>query len=468
MKISNQIVRIGLSLLILGGAQSCRTNEYGVVDLTLPEGSEDVYEPVSESYTYSHPCAMFSQADFDRVKSSLDEGTAPDAVKEAFTALKNNRYTQLSYVATPQEMIVRGGTTGTGYSSETYAYAMRDAAAAYQMALLWKLTGNDAYADKAIEILDAWVLTCKGITSNDANQVLAAGAQGYTFANAGEILRDYEGWSSSKFSEFKTWMLTVFAPKNRNFLDTHTGSNVCSDHYWSNWDLVNLCSYLSIGILTEDDEMVNYVVNYFYNGDGNGCLKKLIQAYHTDPLGTGETLGQDQESGRDQGHAEMSTMVAANLAQMAYTLYTFNPLVEKLDFFAANDNALLSLGEYVALSNLRSGSDSANETGSWLIAAADMPFTTYYYCVDCSCKDKNHGATHIQVSDDSGRGKTRPGWEIFYMHYAKVKGLADGFAYVKMFADKTRPECGAGDDRYGSNSGAFDQLGWGTLMLYRE
>lgn len=32
----------------------------------------------------------------------------------------------------------------------------------------------------------------------------------------------------------------------------HQGT--CSDHYWSNWDLVNMCSYLAIGILNEDDE----------------------------------------------------------------------------------------------------------------------------------------------------------------------------------------------------------------------
>lgn len=33
-----------------------------------------------------------------------------------------------------------------------------------------------------------------------------------------------------------------------------------------------------------------------------------------------------------------------------------------------------------------------------------------------------------------------------------------------------RPEGGVGEtaNRYGSNSGAFDQLGWATLMLYRE
>ena len=32
-----------------------------------------------------------------------------------------------------------------------------------------------------------------------------------------------------------------------------------------------------------------------------------------------------------------------------------------------------------------------------------------------------------------------------------------------------RPYAGAvGSSRYGTNSGAFDQLGWGTLMLYSD
>ena len=77
------------------------------------------------------------------------------------------------------------------------------------------------------------------------------------------------------------------------------------------------------------------------------------------------------------------------------------------------------------------------------------------------------GATHNGVADDTGRGGVRPGWEIIYNHYAKVKGLGNGYVYTQQFAGKMRPEGGVGDSRYGHNSGAFDQLGWGTLMLYR-
>lgn len=446
---------------------SCMENEFGSVDLTMPD--TPATPDVNATYTFNHPCAMYTADDFARVKAELDGNSIPE-VTQAFAALKSSPYSSLSRMPEPQELIVRGDPKGTGIDKENYAYAMRDAAAAYQTALIWKLSGDEAYAKKSIEIMNAWALKCKKITSNDANQVLAAGAQGYTFACAAEMMLGYSGWNAGDVAKFKQWMLDVFATKNKEFLE-HKDANTCAKHCWSNWDLVNMCSYMAIGILTEKSDMVNYVVNYFYKGPGNGCINYLITGdFLKDPLGSGEMLAQDQESGRDQGHAQMSAMVTANLAQMAYSLYEQNKLnadAAKLDFFAANDNALLKLGEYVALSNLRSGSDNANKEGQWLVSATKMPFNKLEYCVGCSCRDKNHSAVHTSLADDSGRGSVRPGWEIFYNHYAKVKGLNSGFIYVKQMADKMRPECGPGDSRYGNNSGAFDQLGWSTLMLYR-
>ncbi len=461
-----RILTIASLALLFVVQTSCRENKFGVVDLTLPDGGE-IYTPVAAQYTYNHPCAMFNQADFDRVKASLDNNTAPQAVKAEFELLKNSAYVSFTYAPNPTEWIVRGDPAGTGVASENYANAMRDAAAAYQMALLWKLTGDARYADASVRVMNAWATICKGITSNDANQMLAAGAQGYTFANAAEIMRTYEGWAERDLALFKEWMVDKFARKNKEFIDNH--GNQCDDHYWSNWDLVNMCSYMAIGILTEDNDMVNFIVNYFYNGVGNGCIKKMVQGTFPDPLGTGEEIGQNQESGRDQGHAMMSVAVAGNLCQMAYTLYQGNQSVPELDFFAANDNEIMKMGEYTALFNLRDGADQLNTTGGWLLTPDRMPFNEYVYCIGCSCPNQNHGTTHTAVANDEGRGKLRPGWEIYYNHYAKVKKLTNGYKYAKQAADKMRPEGGAdGNSRYGTNSGAFDQLGWGTLMLYRD
>ncbi len=57
-------------------------------------------------------------------------------VKDEFENLKNSIYVSASsYNPQPQTKIVRGDVTGTGVNKENYDYAMRDAAAAYQMAL---------------------------------------------------------------------------------------------------------------------------------------------------------------------------------------------------------------------------------------------------------------------------------------------------------------------------------------------
>ena len=56
-----------------------------------------------------------------------------------------------------------------------------------------------------------WARVTKGI-GGDSNYALAAGLYGYAFANAAELVRDYEGWSDEDFTTFKQWMLDVWYP----------------------------------------------------------------------------------------------------------------------------------------------------------------------------------------------------------------------------------------------------------------
>lgn len=463
-KIFNSLTLVAALFGVLA-TQACQENEFGTVDLSK-------YKPdstLTDGFTYSHPIALYSAADFSRVKAAIAAGTLSADAQKEFEVLKNNTYTTGDYGVTvhAHQQIVRGDATGTIEGKENYGDAMRDAAAAYQFGLLWQLTGDTQYAEKGITILNGWARVCTEVTSNDSNNMLAAGCQGFTFALAGEELRDYSGWTESDFTAFKNWMVNVFSTKNYSFLMLHNGVTCGAGHYWSNWDLVNLCSYFQIGILTENDDMVQFVIEYFTNsGIGNGAIKNLICGEeHTDPLGSGETLFQNQESGRDQGHACMSAAVAGQLCQAAWALYQCNPAVSSLDFFSLNNNAMLKMAEFVAMTNLRQGTDSANKEGSWLISSTQIPWTTVGpWCTGGS----NHEASkaHTGFADDAGRGAPRPGWEIFYNHY-KQQGIS-GYKYCKQYADKLRPECGAGDSRYGVNSGAFDQIGWGTLMMYQE
>ena len=452
----------------LCATSACQKNEDGTVDLSG-------YQPEPKvTLTYNHPCALYSAADFARVKAAIAANSLNAAQQEEWNALQASPYVMGDYGVTTHahEQIVRGDATGTKEGVENYGDAMKDAAAAHQFGLLWQLTGNTTYAEKGVKILKAWVATCKEVTANDNNFYLAAGAQGFTFALAGEELRDYSGWSESEFTEFKNWMLNVFADKNYKFLRLHGSSNCGSPkHYMSNWDMVNLCSYLQIGILTESDEIVNFVTNYFTKtGDGLGALPNIVQKTYDFALpdGSKEKVAQAQESGRDQGHATMAIVVAANLAQCAWALYEDNPTYTDLDYFSSNDQALLHMAEYNAMANLKDGTHAditivggtGVQGGNWLYPVSSIPFTV----AGPWCSNPSHEAGKTQNGfGEKDRGQLRPGYEIFYKHYKNVSGNY----FVKKYAEVQRPECGAGDARYGANSGAFDQIGWGTLMLYQ-
>ena len=463
MNIKNILIA-GFVGCALCATTACQSNEDGTIDLSG-------YTPEPEvTLVYNHPCALYSAADFARVKAAIAAGTLTADQKAEYEALQKSPYVMGDYGVTSHatQQIVRGDAKGTIAGTENYIIACRDAAAAYQFGLLWQLTGNEQYAQKGVFILKDWAAKCQEVTANDNNQYLAAGAQGFTFALAAEELRDYSGWSESEFTEFKNWIVNVFADKNYKFLQLHGSSNCGSPkHYMSNWDMVNLCSYLQIGILTENDEIIQYVTTYFTKtGDGLGALPN-IQQYTYDfkaPDGTTEKVTQAQESGRDQGHATMAIVVAAHLAQSAWALYEDNPTYTDLDYFSSNDQALLRMAEYNALANLKTGKHSdingSQQGGDWLYTVAQIPFTV----AGPWCSDKNHEAGNTQNGfGEEARGNLRPGYEIFYKHYKDVSGSY----FVKKYAEVQRPECGSGDARYGSNSSAFDQIGWGTLMLYQ-
>ena len=67
------------------------------------------------------------------------------------------------------------------------AQLANDMSAAYYNALAWRVSGDEAYARKSVEIMDAWSGECTQIVGSDA--MLAAGIYGYKVANAAEIIR---------------------------------------------------------------------------------------------------------------------------------------------------------------------------------------------------------------------------------------------------------------------------------------
>jgi hypothetical protein len=109
------------------------------------------------------------------------------------------------------------------------------------------------------------------------------------------------------------------------------------------------------------------------------------------------------------------------------------------DLFGYENNRVLQMCEYVAKYNLGN----------------DVQYTTYSWYDGTNCGTLNSQTT---ISSNS-RGGVRPCWALIYNHYAALKGVSAPYSGV--YANLVSPEGGGGD--YGSTSGGFDQLGFGTL-----
>ena len=350
------------------------------------------------------------------MKANVTAGTQP--WKAGWDKLTANSFAQTTYAPNPQQVVCAG--TGGCPNGETFMPLARDCAAAYQNALRYRLSGDPAHADEAIAILNAWSSTLQTITG-DSNAGLRAGLYGYQLAAAGELMHGYSGWASADFVRFTDMLVTKFYPISSDFLRRHNGT--CFDHYWANWDLANMTTILAIGVLTDDRAKFNEAVTYFKTGLGTGQIDRLVNhTYAGDPV-----LGQCQESGRDQGHATLDISLVGALCKIAYD--------QGEDLFGYENNKVLALAEYTAKYNLGN----------------DVPWTNYTNC---------EGQAMTAISSD-GRGTLRPSWELLYNHYVKLKGL--NAPYSQQFAEMLRPEGGGGD--YGTNSGGFDQLGFGTLTF---
>ncbi|RYD21507.1 MAG: hypothetical protein EOP88_11150 [Verrucomicrobiaceae bacterium] len=363
-----------------------------------------------------HPGMLHTNADFTRMATKVAAAEQP--WKGSWDLLVASTNSQSTWGARPVSVINRGT------SPDNCALLYNDAAAAYQNALRWKITGNVAHADKAVEILNAWGYSLTAVTGN-ADRFLAAGLYGYEIANAAEIMRTYSGWAAADFAQFKNMMLTVFYPMNNDFLLNHNTAHI--QNYWANWDLSNMCSILAIGILCDDQAKIDQAVNYFKTGGGNGSINNAVPILHS------PTLGQWQEAGRDQEHTIMGVGLMAAFCEMAWN--------QGIDLYGWNNSRFMAGAEYVARYNL----------------GKDVPFSFY------SWRSGQGGAANTQgVVSNAGRNATRPVWDMVVGHYAHRLGIF--IPEVEEKAAASRPD---GGPQYGAHGSAFDHLGFSTLTCYR-
>jgi hypothetical protein len=370
----------------------------------------------AHAQTFTHPGLLLQADEFDRMRSAVQANREP--WMSGWNRLISNGHSSANWQPRPVAKIIRGN---NGTDPENYGLIMNDMHAAYQNGLRWRVSGSTAHRDCAVRILNAWSGTLREI-GGWTEASLAAGLYGYQAANAAELVRDVPGFDRARFQGM---LAGVFYPMNKDFLVRRHGT--CDGHYWANWDLCNMAAVLAIGIFNDDRAMFDEIIEYFWNGKGQGSIQHVIPHIHGG-------LAQWQESGRDQAHSMMGIGLMAEFMEMA--------LNQGVDLYSARDSAFAKAAEYVARYN----------------NGHSVPFTKFVWYNGHNCAYNEH--TQISAA---ARGQLRPVWELVYSHYNGRLGRA--MPNVWEMIGKVRPEGGGG--HYGTASGGFDSLGLGTLTYVR-
>lgn len=353
--------------------------------------------PTPETGAFVHPGGLHTQADLDRMKAKVAARETPWI--EGWEELLKDPLAKADYRS--------GARPNLGDSRQR---ASADAHAAYLNFIRWYISGERAHADAAIRICNEW--------SAAANQVPTGGdIPGLSgipiseLAMVGELLRVCPHWEKADQERFKRMMREHFYPVVHGFLADR--NRLGDNRFWANWDIANIQALLAMGILLDDRAIFDEGLEYFKNGRGTGSIMNTVPFLH--PGG----LGQWQESGRDQPHAQLGVGMMAQICQLAWN--------QGVDLFGYADHRLLAGAEYVARTAL----------------SLDVPYQFY---------TNDTEARNYWLSPHTRGRFTAPVWEILYNHYVVRRGLAA--PNVEQVAKLARPERGGGD-----------HFGYGTLTF---
>ena len=288
--------------------------------------------------SFVHPGVLVNKGMLDFVKAKIASGAEP--WKTALARATSNALGSKSYVPHPFVTVDCGSYSNpdNGCTEEK-----NDANAAYTQALLFYYTGDVAYAQKAIEIMNAWSAVLKDHTNTNAPLQAAWAAE--SFPRAAEIIRYAgAGWADADVAQFAKMLKDVYLPK----LIDGSSSN-------GNWELSMIEAVIHIGIFNDDratfDKGVamwrERVPSYVYIASdgptpvppprGTKTGAALISFWY------GQSMmmdGLSQETCRDLGHVQYGLAAMLNAAESA--------AIQGVDLHAEQANRIAAALEFHA------------------------------------------------------------------------------------------------------------------------
>ena len=239
------------------------------------------------------------------------------------------------------------------------------------MKAAWDCAQNGQH-EKALEIINAYANKLQRLDGHDAPLCLI---QGYWLCRAMMIEKLIVRSEKLKVDTmaWKTMLRRAMVPTMDKFEANSPYAN-------GNWGAIVNRFRMACALAIDDKTMYQAAIDYFLHANDNGALPNYVS-----------DSGQCQETGRDQGHAQLGLGAMCEICEMAWE--------QGDDLWGALDNRLMKGIEYTAKYNL----------------GYDVPFETWTDCTGLYNDWMEPGAM--------GRGKL---WQIYkmpYNHYVGRKGL---------------------------------------------
>ena len=271
---------------------------------------------------WKHPGIVVSQDQLDATRAAYQAGNP--VIVDQVNKAKNSNYGSTGYsVKGPWP----GGVNQCGSSSNPNhgcQNADDDSNAAYVQALLWYITGNQMYANNAIEIMNTYASSFKGYAGTNglscpsgtdcSNGPLQSGWDAEKWPRAAEIIRygrtssgATAGWSSASVSAFSNMLTKIYQPVIQN------GSGVNG-----NWDMTMIDGTMQIAVFTENSALLEKartmwkgrVPDLFYltakDGSNHAASPRGNPSWFGQTVFNSTTNNVGQETCRDLRHMEDS------------------------------------------------------------------------------------------------------------------------------------------------------------------
>ena len=207
---------------------------------------EAVLPPVPlDGFSFTHPMTVINQAELAEVKRRIAAQIEPQA--SAFAKLLHDADAAQSFQPDPPDTMhfMSAYVPNSNEDTVIRPWLWRNCHAAYASALAYSYTGRRQYADKAVEVLNAWA-------AKDTKFVgLARGLQlGSWFSPmlyAADLLHDYDGWKKPDRIRFNSWWRTNCLPYTIEKMHEHE----------NNWKDAGVLGVMSASVVLEDKSLMS-------------------------------------------------------------------------------------------------------------------------------------------------------------------------------------------------------------------